>query len=72
MTVYDSGTWAGRLGDNYAGGASISRSAGGVRSGLRGGVWASFRASDTELAKTTLNQIATIIVNDAAQTKGTN
>ena len=34
--------------------------------------WASFRASDTELAKTTLNQIATIIVNDAAQTKGTN
>jgi hypothetical protein len=26
LTIYDSGTWAGRLGDNYAGGTSISRS----------------------------------------------
>jgi hypothetical protein len=28
LTIYHSGTWVGRLGDNYAGGTSISRSAG--------------------------------------------
>ena len=69
LTIYDSGTWAGPLGDNYAGGTSISRCEVG---GFVEEFWASFRAGDTEPAKTTLNQIATIIVNDAAQTKGTN